>query len=237
MAAEPTAVATGGLESFFHFKKWNTSLTRDTIAGLTTFMVMSYIIFVNPSHPRSRREGTAVRRGADLHLPRGRRDDHHHGRLHQPRLRHRAGPGLNAVVAFSLVAGPAASPSPAPWASSSARASPSPCSCSPASARPSSRPSRWSSRRPSPWASASSSCSSVWWTAASSWSAAARPVTLGNLIGVPVAVTIFGLVVMIIMLTLRWRGRRHPRHPLLDHARHHPQLRLPQDRRSRQAPP
>ena len=46
------AVETGSgnaLERFFKFKQWNTSLKRDTLAGLTTFMVMAYIIFVNPS--------------------------------------------------------------------------------------------------------------------------------------------------------------------------------------------
>ena len=46
------AVETGSgnaLERYFKFKKWNTSLRRDTLAGLTTFIVMSYIIFVNPS--------------------------------------------------------------------------------------------------------------------------------------------------------------------------------------------
>ena len=39
----------GALERFFKFKTNGTTLRRDTIAGLTTFMVMSYIIFVNPS--------------------------------------------------------------------------------------------------------------------------------------------------------------------------------------------
>ena len=45
------AQAPGGgmLERFFKFKANGTTLRRDTIAGLTTFMVMSYIIFVNPS--------------------------------------------------------------------------------------------------------------------------------------------------------------------------------------------
>lgn len=46
------AVAGGSgnvLERFFKFKQWDTSLKRDTLAGLTTFMVMSYIIFVNPN--------------------------------------------------------------------------------------------------------------------------------------------------------------------------------------------
>ena len=46
------AVDTGSgsaLERFFKFRKWDTSLKRDTLAGLTTFIVMSYIIFVNPA--------------------------------------------------------------------------------------------------------------------------------------------------------------------------------------------
>ena len=37
------------LESFFKFRENGTTLARDTLAGLTTFMVMSYIIFVNPN--------------------------------------------------------------------------------------------------------------------------------------------------------------------------------------------
>ena len=49
MAADPTAVGTGGLDRLFHFSQWGTSLKRDTLAGLTTFMVMAYIIFVNPT--------------------------------------------------------------------------------------------------------------------------------------------------------------------------------------------
>jgi AGZA family xanthine/uracil permease-like MFS transporter len=49
MAADPNAVASGGLDGVFHFTKWGTTLRRDMLAGLTTFIVMSYIIFVNPS--------------------------------------------------------------------------------------------------------------------------------------------------------------------------------------------
>jgi adenine/guanine/hypoxanthine permease len=36
------------LEKLFKFKQNGTTVARDTVAGLTTFMVMSYIIFVNP---------------------------------------------------------------------------------------------------------------------------------------------------------------------------------------------
>jgi AGZA family xanthine/uracil permease-like MFS transporter len=39
----------GVLERYFGFAARGTTLARDTTAGLTTFVVMSYIIFVNPS--------------------------------------------------------------------------------------------------------------------------------------------------------------------------------------------
>ena len=38
-----------GFERWFRFGQNGTTLARDTIAGMTTFIVMSYIIFVNPS--------------------------------------------------------------------------------------------------------------------------------------------------------------------------------------------
>ena len=37
------------LERRFRFREQQTSLVRDTVAGITTFVVMSYIIFVNPA--------------------------------------------------------------------------------------------------------------------------------------------------------------------------------------------
>src|SRR5438552_14694881 len=37
------------LERRFRFAEHGTTLARDTMAGVTTFIVMSYIIFVNPS--------------------------------------------------------------------------------------------------------------------------------------------------------------------------------------------
>jgi AGZA family xanthine/uracil permease-like MFS transporter len=47
---ETAAPAGGsGLDRFFKFSQWDTSIKRDTVAGLTTFMVMAYIIFVNPN--------------------------------------------------------------------------------------------------------------------------------------------------------------------------------------------
>ena len=36
------------LEKFFNLKANNTSLKKEILAGITTFVTMSYIIFVNP---------------------------------------------------------------------------------------------------------------------------------------------------------------------------------------------
>src|SRR4051795_7662490 len=37
------------LERYFRFGEYGTTLARDTMAGVTTFVVMSYIIFLNPT--------------------------------------------------------------------------------------------------------------------------------------------------------------------------------------------
>jgi adenine/guanine/hypoxanthine permease len=37
------------LDGYFRFTENGTTLWRDTVAGATTFVVMSYIIFVNPA--------------------------------------------------------------------------------------------------------------------------------------------------------------------------------------------
>jgi AGZA family xanthine/uracil permease-like MFS transporter len=47
-AARPGPGGTGLLERRFRFAANGTTLARDTMAGVTTFIVMSYIIFVNP---------------------------------------------------------------------------------------------------------------------------------------------------------------------------------------------
>ena len=39
----------GLLERRFRFAEHGTTLARDTLAGMTTFVVMSYIIFLNPA--------------------------------------------------------------------------------------------------------------------------------------------------------------------------------------------
>ncbi|MGH2393413.1 MAG: solute carrier family 23 protein, partial [Candidatus Limnocylindria bacterium] len=42
-------MASGGIDSFFKLTERGTSIGTEIRAGLTTFMVMSYIIFVNPN--------------------------------------------------------------------------------------------------------------------------------------------------------------------------------------------
>jgi AGZA family xanthine/uracil permease-like MFS transporter len=37
------------LDNFFHLKGLNTNIRTEVLAGLTTFMTMAYIIFVNPA--------------------------------------------------------------------------------------------------------------------------------------------------------------------------------------------
>ncbi|HPU42731.1 MAG TPA: solute carrier family 23 protein, partial [Dictyoglomaceae bacterium] len=37
------------LEDYFEFKKYNTNWANEIIAGLTTFVTMAYILFVNPN--------------------------------------------------------------------------------------------------------------------------------------------------------------------------------------------
>jgi AGZA family xanthine/uracil permease-like MFS transporter len=93
------------LESFFKFRANDTNLRRDTIAGLTTFIVMSYIIFVNPSILGLGGSGlafspaltsTCLVAGVMTILM---------GLFTNRAYAIAPGMGLNAVVAFSLVAG------------------------------------------------------------------------------------------------------------------------------------
>ena len=40
---------TNRIARFFHFAEYGTSLRREIIGGVTTFMTMSYIVVVNPA--------------------------------------------------------------------------------------------------------------------------------------------------------------------------------------------
>ena len=89
----------------FHFTQWGTTLRRDMLAGLTTFIVMSYIIFVNPSILGLGGKGlpfaavltsTCLVAGVMTILM---------GAVTNRAYAIAPGMGLNAVVAFSLVLG------------------------------------------------------------------------------------------------------------------------------------
>ncbi len=105
MEAAADAGSNSALERFFKFKQWNTSLKRDTLAGLATFMVMAYIIFVNPNILGLGGEGlpfaaaltsTCLVAGVMTILM---------GLVTNRAYAIAPGMGLNAVVAFSLVLG------------------------------------------------------------------------------------------------------------------------------------
>ena len=48
MATKQTAANTGALERFFQLKENNTNVKTEVLAGVTTFVAMAYILFVNP---------------------------------------------------------------------------------------------------------------------------------------------------------------------------------------------
>ncbi|HZJ02492.1 MAG TPA: NCS2 family permease, partial [Thermoleophilia bacterium] len=89
------------LESFFRLRERNTNLRTETIAGVTTFMTMAYIIFVNPgilSAAGIPFEGaaTATAFGAALMCLMM-------GLITNRPLALASGMGLNAVVTFSVI--------------------------------------------------------------------------------------------------------------------------------------
>jgi adenine/guanine/hypoxanthine permease len=105
MATVASAAEGNALERFFKFKQYGTSLKRDTLAGLTTFIVMAYIIFVNPNILGLGGEGlafaaaltsTCLVAGVMTILM---------GLVSNKAFAIAPGMGLNAVVAFSLVLG------------------------------------------------------------------------------------------------------------------------------------
>ena len=122
------------LDAFFGIKKSGSTLGREFVAGLTTFMVMAYIIFVNPAilsfagikdfqglgpgfAPTL--AATCLVAGIMCILM---------GVVANYPLAIASGMGLNAVVAFQFVVG-LKLPWPAAMGVSSVRASSSPCSC------------------------------------------------------------------------------------------------------------
>ncbi len=205
MAADPTAVATGGLDGVFHFRKWGTTLTRDTLAGLTTFIVMSYIIFVNPNILGLGGKGlpfaaaltsTCLVAGVMTIIM---------GAFTNRAYAIAPGMGLNAVVAFSLVLGQKLT---VPNAMGLIFLEGVAILILVLTGF------REAIFRAIPLELKKAIVVGIGFfilfiglvDGGIVIAGSGTPVTLGNFVGVPVVVTLFGLVITIIMLTLRWRG-------------------------------
>ena len=52
MDAAPRSSGGGMIADYFKFAERGTDLVTEARGGLTTFMVMVYIVFVNAEHPR-----------------------------------------------------------------------------------------------------------------------------------------------------------------------------------------
>ena len=100
------------LEGYFRLKEHGTTVGTEVVAGLTTFMVMAYIIFVNPAIlsfagiPALQAQGvpfaptlaaTCLVAGIIMTIAMGLASNYP--------LALAAGMGLNAAVAFQLIAG------------------------------------------------------------------------------------------------------------------------------------
>ncbi len=97
-----------GLDSYFHLSERGTSVGTEVRAGATTFLVMAYIIFVNPSilgaaglDPAAVAAGTALVAGLLSILM---------GVVANYPIAMAAGLGINAAVAFGLVLGDGLTP-------------------------------------------------------------------------------------------------------------------------------
>ena len=91
------------LERYFEFGRLGTNWRTEILAGLTTFMTMAYIIFVNPSILAEAGMPLAVRRGSDVLLRRP--GQHPHGRVRAYPIAMAPGMGLNAYFAYTVVKG------------------------------------------------------------------------------------------------------------------------------------
>jgi adenine/guanine/hypoxanthine permease len=102
-AAQPSTSGGTSLERFFKFSERGTNLRTEARAGLTTFMVMAYIIFLNPvilanagMDPAATAAVTALLAGlATIAM----------GIFGNAPIAIAAGLGINAIVAFNLVLG------------------------------------------------------------------------------------------------------------------------------------
>ena len=113
MTASP-APAGGGLDSYFRLSERGTTVGTEVRAGVTTFLVMAYIIFLNPlilsnMFPEAERGGFIVAASAGTALLAGILTIAM-GVVSNYPIALAAGLGINAIVAFTLVIGLGLSP-------------------------------------------------------------------------------------------------------------------------------
>ncbi len=103
-SARPRPCARSGwaCERLFKLSEHNTTVRTELVAGLTTFLTMAYIIFVEPVDPR--RRGHAEGRGVRRHLPDRRAGHRASWRLYANYpIALAPGMGLNAYFAYVVV--------------------------------------------------------------------------------------------------------------------------------------
>ena len=90
------------IAEYFKFAERGTNLATEVKAGVTTFMVMAYILFVNPLHPVERRESPSGGRRPRTALVAGVMTIAMGVFANAP-IALAAGLGINGAVAFGLV--------------------------------------------------------------------------------------------------------------------------------------
>lgn len=93
----------GVLERLFHLSEWGTSVSREVVAGLTTFLVMAYIIAVNPLILNLGGNGLPIREVATVTCLVAGVMTIIMGLATNRAIALAPGMGINAIVAFSLV--------------------------------------------------------------------------------------------------------------------------------------
>ena len=90
-------------ERYFEFAALGTTWRTEILAGVTTFMTMAYIIFVNPSILTRGRDADRGRDRGDV--PRGGSRQPADGRVRPLSIALAPGMGLNAYFTYSVVKG------------------------------------------------------------------------------------------------------------------------------------
>ena len=112
----------GGLDRFFKISERGSTVRIEIVAGITTWLTMAYILFVNPAilgfvgDPRPAAARAAVRAGAHRDGARRRGDDDPDGRRRELPVRARGRPGAQRLRRVHARRGDTGSRSRRRWA-------------------------------------------------------------------------------------------------------------------------